>query len=328
MSVVDLPEVLDAIAFDLPDRRDGKVRISYELTDTKPPERIFITTDRLSAFDRIITLVPHKGQVLNQLAAWWFDTTRDLCPNHLLDVPDPNVSRTRAARPLPVEVVVRGHITGVTTTSLWHQYQLGLRDVDGVSLPDGLREHAALPRPVITPTTKAEAGAHDTNIRRDEVVALGLVDADLWDHVCEVALALFGRGRDVAAGAGLILADTKYEFGLDAATGELLVIDEMHTPDSSRYWLAESYDERLAAGLAPESLDKEFVRRALRDLDYRGDGPPPTLGADVIAATSARYVAAFETITGNRFIPGDRPIVDRIHRNLGLPGPEEPHVPR
>jgi phosphoribosylaminoimidazole-succinocarboxamide synthase len=319
-------DVLADIDLPLEDRRSGKVRISYAAPGTVPPQRLFVTTDRLSAFDRIITNVPHKGQVLNQLAAWWFDQTADLCPNHLVDVPDPNVSRTRTAIPLPVEVVVRGHITGVTSTSLWHLYTEGLREVDGLLLRDDLHEHAPLDRPVITPTTKAGAGEHDTNLRRDEVVPRGLVPAELWRRVCDVALALFERGRTIAASAGLVLADTKYEFGLDESSGELLVIDEIHTPDSSRYWLADTYDDRIAAGLAPESLDKEFVRRALRDLRYTGDGPAPTLDPDVVAATSRRYVEAFETITGLRFVPGERPIVDRIHRNLGLAAPEEPRV--
>jgi phosphoribosylaminoimidazole-succinocarboxamide synthase len=299
---------------DLPlaDRRAGKVRVSYALPDDR---RLFITTDRLSAFDRIIASVPYKGQVLNQLSAFWFRTTADIVANHVISLPDPNVLIARAATPLPVEVVVRGHITGVTSTSLWTRYAAGARLIDGHHLPDGLRKNTALPNVVVTPTTKGDHGAHDEPLSCFDVVDRGLVDAPLWGRVLEAALEVFRRGQQVAAAAGLILADTKYEFGL-AADGELLLIDEVHTPDSSRLWVSAGYESRLAAGEEPESLDKEVVRRALADAGYRGDGDPPVLADDVWQQTTSRYVDAFERITGEPFIPGDYPVSERIHSAL------------
>jgi phosphoribosylaminoimidazole-succinocarboxamide synthase len=292
------------------------VRVSYELPDLDGEgRRLFITTDRLSAFDRIIAGVPYKGQVLNQLAAWWFATTADIVPNHVLSLPDPNLLVARAATPLPVEVVVRGYITGVTSTSLWRQYLDGARVIYGHRFPDGLRKNTALPTPLVTPTTKGNDGAHDVPLSVAEVVQQGLVPARRWGEVVETALRLFQRGQQVAAAAGLILADTKYEFGT-AADGSLLLIDEMHTPDSSRYWVAESYPDRLAAGDEPESLDKEVVRRALIDAGYRGDGEPPALPAEVWAETSRRYVHAFERITGTTFEPGAYPVGPRIQEAI------------
>ena len=304
---------LDDVDLPLPDRRAGKVRVSYRLS---PTERLFVTTDRLSAFDKIICSVPGKGQVLNELAAWWFTTTRDVVANHLLEVPDPNCTIGRAANPLPVEVVVRGYITGVTSTSLWRQYADGARTIYGIDFPDGLHKNTALPDHVVTPTTKAEAGAHDEPISSDDVVARGLVDADLWRRVTTAALALFARGQQVAAAAGLILADTKYEFGTAIDDGELLLIDEVHTPDSSRYWVADSYDERLATSEEPESLDKEVVRRALLEAGYTGHGEPPPLTAEVWQQTSARYVQAYERLTGSKFAPGAYPVAPRITEAL------------
>ena len=303
------PNTLDDVQLDLPDRRAGKVRVSYRLS---PTSRLFVTTDRLSAFDRIIASVPHKGQVLNQLSAWWFQQTRSIVANHVVSVPDPNLTVGRTAVPLPVEVVVRGYITGVTSTSLWQQYADGARTIYGYDMPDGLSKNTPLPQNIITPTTKALAGAHDEPITNADVVSSGLVDAALWQRVSEAALRVFAFGQQVAAAAGLILADTKYEFGLAVDTGELLLIDEMHTPDSSRFWVADSYEARLAAGDEPESLDKEVVRRALIGLGYRGEGPPPRLPDEVVAASSARYISAFERITGQPFVPGAQPAAPRI----------------
>lgn len=292
----------------LDDRRDGKVRVSYRLDDDR---RLFVTTDRLSAFDRIIAGVPYKGQVLNQLAAWWFAETADIVNNHVIAVPDPNLLVARRATPLPVEVIVRGYITGVTSTSLWKQYADGARTVYGHTLPDGLLKNTQLPHPLVTPTTKAEHGAHDEPLSVAQVVERQLVEPRLWGQAVEAALQLFQRGQSVAAGCGLILADTKYEFGIDSA-GELIVIDEMHTPDSSRYWIASSYDERVGSGHEPESLDKEVVRRALLDAGYRGEGDPPSLDATVWEHTSRRYISAFEMLTGTTFVPGAYPVEPRI----------------
>ena len=304
---VDLP---------LPDRRDGKVRVSYALpADQRGDRRLFVTTDRLSAFDKVIAGVQYKGQVLNQLAAWWFERTADIVPNHVLEVPDPNLLVARSARPLPVEVVVRGYITGVTSTSLWQQYADGARTIYGHPFPDGLRKNTALPYALVTPTTKAEHGGHDEPVTVAEVVEHGLVAPKLWGQTVEAALQLFARGQEVAARAGLILADTKYEFGLDQH-GSLMLIDEMHTPDSSRYWVVDSYDARLVAGDEPESLDKEVVRRALLATGYRGEGPPPTLPDDVWQQTSARYIDAFQRLTGTTFQPGAYPVGPRILEHL------------
>jgi phosphoribosylaminoimidazole-succinocarboxamide synthase len=302
-----LPAPFMDIDLPLAGRREGKVRVSYASGD----DRLFVTTDRLSAFDRVIAGVAYKGQVLNQLAAWWFAETADIVANHVIDVPDPNVLLARSAAPLPVEVVVRGYITGVTSTSLWQQYADGARVIYGHPFADGVRKNTALPTAIVTPTTKAAHGGHDEPLTCTDVACRGLVEPALWAAVQRAALALFARGQQVAAAAGLILADTKYEFGL-ADDGTLLLIDEMHTPDSSRYWIEASYADRLDAGDEPESLDKEVVRRALLAAGYRGDGTPPTLDDDVWAATSARYIDAYERITGHDFVPGRYPVEQRI----------------
>lgn len=300
------------LQLDLPDRREGKVRISWALSQHR---RLIVTTDRLSAFDRVVAVVPHKGQVLNQLSAWWFDTTRDIVQNHKISVPEPHSMIVTQATPLPVEVVVRGALTGSTSTALLTRYRAGEREIYGYRFAEGLAAHSPLPEPIITPTTKASGGAHDEPLSCDQVVQRGLVDEDTWSEVCAAALALFARGREVAASAGLVLADTKYEFGVDA-DGCLLLIDEMHTPDSSRYWVAETLAERLASGLEPESLDKEPVRLGLSAVGYLGDGTPPELGESVVAATSARYVSAYERITGSRFEPAAVPGADDVMNSL------------
>jgi phosphoribosylaminoimidazole-succinocarboxamide synthase len=307
----ELPSPFMDIDLPLPDRREGKVRVAYAAGE----DRLIVTTDRLSAFDRVINGVPYKGQVLNQLAAWWFAQTADIVANHVLDVPDPNVLRARTATPLPVEVVVRGYITGVTSTSLWEQYAAGAREIYGHRFPDGLRKNTALPAALVTPTTKAAHGGHDEALTCADVVHRGLVPAALWDQVQHVALDVFARGQQVAARAGLILADTKYEFGL-ADDGTLLIIDELHTPDSSRYWIAATYAARLAAGEEPESLDKEVVRRALIDAGYDGHGQPPALDQAVWEATSQRYIDAYQRLTGLTFQPGSYPVQDRIKEVL------------
>ncbi|MDX2379737.1 MAG: phosphoribosylaminoimidazolesuccinocarboxamide synthase [Acidimicrobiia bacterium] len=303
-----LAATLDDIDLPLGDRRAGKVRISYALPDGN---RVFITTDRLSAFDRIIASVPYKGQVLNQLSAWWFEQTSDIVANHMVSVPDPNALIARSATPLPVEVIVRGYITGVTDTALWTQYATGNRVLYGHRLPEGLHKNARLDTAIVTPTTKGEAGSHDVPLSCDDVVDRGLVAPEVWDRVLEAALALFGYASTIGAREGLILADTKYEFGL-AADGELLLIDEVHTPDSSRWWIATTYDENIAAGVEPESLDKEVVRRALAAAGYSGDGPIPDLGADVWASTSRRYADTYERLTGATFEPATQPAGPRI----------------
>ncbi len=307
-----LPAALSSV--DLPFlgvRTQGKVRDIYRHDD----RLILVTTDRLSAFDRILGLVPYKGQVLTQLAAWWFAQTQDIVGNHLLDTPDPNVTVARICEPLPVEVVVRGYITGVTSTALWYQYSLGNRTIYGIDFPDGLRKNDALPTPIITPTTKARDGGHDERITSAEVVAMGLVPAQVWEQVSAAAIALFQRGQELARRGGLILVDTKYEFGI-APDGGVVLIDEMHTPDSSRFWIAETYADRIAAAQEPDNFDKEFIRLYYAAHGYRGEGAPFPLPADLAVQAAARYIQTYEMLTGQRFEPGNLPAAPRIEANL------------
>jgi phosphoribosylaminoimidazole-succinocarboxamide synthase len=313
---VQSPQPCTDVNLALTDRRVGKVRVSYSLGND---QRLFVTTDRLSAFDRVVAAVPFKGQVLNQLAAWWFANTTDIVANHVVSLPDPNATIGIEAQPLPVEVIVRGYITGVTSTSLWRRYAEGERTIYGHRLPEGMQQHQQLDNALITPTTKAEAGAHDEALTCAEVVSNGLVTSELWDQVQSVALALFARGQQVAQSAGLFLADTKYEFGL-APDGTLVLIDEMHTPDSSRFWIAETYDERVSSGQDPESLDKEPIRRALSAAGFRGDGDSPDLGPEVVAVTTERYIDAYQRLTGQTFIPGSYPVQERLIENLKMAG--------
>ena len=271
----------------------GKVRDIYQPGDV----RVLVASDRISAFDRVLGTIPLKGQVLNQLAAFWFEQTRDIVDNHVIAVPHPNATVCREAAPLPVEVVVRGYITGVTSTSLWTQYSQGVERPYGLDLPVGLVKNDPLPTPVITPTTKAEKGEHDVPTTEADIIASGAVSSELWAEVRAAALALYERGRAIAAEAGLILVDTKYEFGV--VDGRLTLIDEVHTPDSSRYWLAETYDERRT----PKSLDKEHVRTWLKSVGYSGDGPSPPIPDDLAVELSLRYIEAFEALTGTDFAP-------------------------
>jgi phosphoribosylaminoimidazole-succinocarboxamide synthase len=305
----------DAHFPDLPGRyARGKVRDNYDLPDGR---RIIIATDRQSAFDQIFAAVPFKGQVLTQTARFWFEATSDIVANHVIAYPDPNVMLARTLRMLPVEIVVRDYLTGTTATSIWTMYQAGRRDMYGLSLPDGLRRHERLPQTVLTPTTKADAGGHDLPLSPAEVVAQGLVNEPQWAALEATALALFARGREIAAANGLILVDTKYEFGLDE-TGTITLADEIHTPDSSRYWLAASYAERFAAGHDPESLDKDFLRRwiSARCDPYRD--PIPPIPEDTLIEFAERYITLFETVTGLPFsLPGDAtPIRERILANI------------
>lgn len=300
------------IFLELPDRRSGKVRISYALSDNR---RLFLTTDRLSAFDRIVAVVPYKGQVLNQLSAWWFENSRHIIGNHFIGCPDPNATIGRSASPLAVEVVVRGVITGTTSTSLWHQYSSGARNIYGYDFPDGLQKNGVLPQAIITPTTKGGVGNHDEPLTCSDVVSRGIVEPEVWETVQQAALALFAYGQEVASRAGLLLADTKYEFGL-ASDGSVMLIDEIHTPDSSRYWELSSYLERLDHGDEPESFDKEPVRLALDASGYRGDGDPPVLNETVVSSTTDRYITAYTRLTGLPFAHGEYPVQERLENNL------------
>ncbi len=300
----------------LPGKESGKVRDWYPLDGGR---RLLVTTDRLSAFDRVLAAVPYKGQVLNQLSAWWFENTADIIGNHIVSIPDPNAAIVREVTPLPIEVIVRGYITGVTSTALWYRYSLGERTIYGYDFPEGLQKNRPLPAAIITPTTKGGPTGHDERLTCAEVVEQGYLDKATWETVSSAALALFARGQERAARAGLILVDTKYEFGR-ASDGSILLIDEVHTPDSSRYWKADTYDARLAAGQEPESFDKEFVRLAYSKLGYRGDGPVPEVPDLLWEETSALYRTAYEKITGAVFQPGEYPIGPRLERNLQTAG--------
>jgi phosphoribosylaminoimidazole-succinocarboxamide synthase len=304
--------VLNDLDLPLTGRREGKVRISWDLFDDR---RVFVVTDRLSAFDRVLGCVPGKGQMLNELSWWWFSALKDVVPHHALALPDPNVLIARSAKPLSVEVIVRGAITGVTSTSLWQRYNQGQRHIDGHHLPDGLRKNQLLPTPIITPTTKADAGFHDEPLSVSDVTDRGLVAPSMWRDVCDAALAIFATGTRVAADAGLILADTKYEFGLDS-NGAIMLIDEVHTPDSSRYWEASTYEARTEAGEEPVSMDKEIIRRAYAELGYRGDGPTPELDQTVWDAVEAGYSDAFRRLTGSPLQSVTDPTQERIVRAL------------
>ena len=291
-------EVLaDATIPELPNHYRGKVRDNYDLPDGR---RIIIASDRISAFDKILAEIPFKGQVLTQTARWWFEQTADICPNHVLAHPDPNVVIGQTLTMLPVEIVVRGYLAGTTSTSILTLYNKGQRTIYGHSLPDGMRANQTLPATIITPTSKAFDGGHDEPLTAEEIIAQKLLTADQWETLSRYALALFARGQALAAQRGLILADAKYEFGVDKA-GRILLADEIHTPDSSRFWFAESYQQRFEADDAPESLDKDFVRRwvAARCDPYKD--PIPEIPPEVVVETAAVYIQAFETITGQTF---------------------------
>jgi phosphoribosylaminoimidazole-succinocarboxamide synthase len=297
----------------LGEKYEGKVRDNY----TKNGKRIIIVSDRLSAFDVVLCTIPFKGQVLNQLAAHWFDETKAVAPNHVIDVPDPVVTRAIECQPLPVEMVVRGYLTGVTKTSIWRNYEAGQRSFGGATLPDGMSKNEPLPRALITPTTKAEKGGHDENVTPDELVERGLVDAATFAKLSKMCLDLFAFGQKRAAERGLILVDTKYELG-KTPDGRIVFIDEIHTPDSSRYWYADDYQQRLSRKEEPRSLDKEYVRRWYVDQGYNGSGTPPEIPDSVRVEAARRYIAAYEQVTGKFFVPDTDEPNARIRKNLGI----------
>jgi phosphoribosylaminoimidazole-succinocarboxamide synthase len=294
---------------------EGKVRDNY----SRAGRRVIVVTDRISAFDVVLGTIPFKGQVLNQLAAYWFEATRHLAPNHVIAVPDPCVTVAHECQPLPVEFVMRGYLTGVTTTSIWYAYERGAREFCGHRLADGMKKHQRLERPLLTPSTKAEHGFHDESVSREQILAMGALDAETFDRAAALAEALFAFGQEQARARGMILVDTKYEMGR-APDGTLVLIDEIHTPDSSRYWYAEDYEERLARGEDPRALDKEYVRRHLAAQGYRGDGPPPPLEDEVRVEAARRYIEAYEIVTGRTFVPDAEDPLPRIERNLARAG--------
>lgn len=289
----------------LSDRYCGKVRDTYR----RGTERILVTTDRLSCFDRVVTTVPFKGQVLNQLAYFWFRATADIIANHVIAVPDPNVLVARECTIVPIEVVVRGYLAG----SAWRDYSAG-KTISGISLPPGMESGQKLQRPVLTPSTKEARGAHDLPISEQEILSGGLVSQEIWSEIRTAAFALFQRGTEIAERNGLLLVDTKYEFGL--LDGKVILADEIHTLDSSRYWVASSYEGRLARGEPPEMLDKEPTRQWLLAQGFKGDGPIPHFSDEHRVAIAQHYISAYQRITGATFeaIPGAA--LERITRAL------------
>jgi phosphoribosylaminoimidazole-succinocarboxamide synthase len=314
LSITPSNILTDATIPELPRHYSGKVRDNYSLPGGR---RILIATDRLSAFDCNITAIPFKGQALTQIARFWFEHTADICPNHVLEYPDPNVVVGRSLTMMPVEIVVRGYLAGTTSTSILSMYRKGERQMYGFTFPDGMQDFEKLPAPVITPTSKGAHGAHDEPLTAEQVVAKGLVTQAQWDEVSAYALALFARGQDMAARQGLILADTKYEFGFNE-TGAIILADEIHTPDSSRYWVAAGFPARLAAGEKPESVDKDFIRNwvAARCDPYQDK--TPEVPREVVLEAAAIYIQTFEIMTGQPFAFPDLavPMIERIRRNL------------
>ncbi|NOZ80919.1 MAG: phosphoribosylaminoimidazolesuccinocarboxamide synthase [DPANN group archaeon] len=284
----------------------GKVRDNYLLGD----RRLIVATDRLSAFDRIITALPFKGQMLSQMSNYWFGRTRHIIRNHLLDIPDPNVVVVHECKPLPVEMVVRGYLTG----SLWRAYAEGQRFLYGMKFNADLRKDQAFDHPLITPTTKAAYGTHDTPISREKIISEGLVEKNVYEQMEEVSLKLFSFATRELEKNGLLLVDTKYEFGIHE--GQLMLMDEIHTSDSSRFWEEEFYERRFEAGQDQEALDKEYVRQWLLSQGFKGDGEPPTLPTEVIVKAVLKYHTALERITGEPLAVRQGDVLERITTNL------------
>ncbi|MFH0773587.1 MAG: phosphoribosylaminoimidazolesuccinocarboxamide synthase [bacterium] len=309
--LASLPHVLKTI--DIPHfgkKYQGKVRDFYIKND----KRILITTDRQSAFDVILGCIPFKGSVLNMLSAFWFKQTKHIVANHMVKMPDVNVLIGKNCEPIPVEMVVRGYISGVTNTSIWGSYAKGERTIYGLSFPDGLRKNQRLPHPVITPTTHGGGrGGHDERLTREEIIKRKIVDRKLYEQMEKTTLELFDFGSKLCKKRGLILVDTKYEFGL--YKGKLTLIDEIHTPDSSRFWIEKTYKQRFEKGLEPENFDKEFLRLWYAKRGYKGDGEPPKMAEELIVGLAKRYIAVYEKITKNTFKSYQYPIEKRILDN-------------
>ncbi|MBN1200580.1 MAG: phosphoribosylaminoimidazolesuccinocarboxamide synthase [Anaerolineae bacterium] len=296
----------------------GKVRDNYVLSDGR---RVLIATDRCTVFNQPIGQVPYKGQIVNELTSWWFEHTANIVHNHTIDVPDPNVTIGLTANPLPVAVVVRGFISGITPTSLWAQYEQGARTIYGIRFPDDLRKNQELEHPIVTATSKEFGKTHDHPLTHDEVIGLGIHPA-LWERVQETALKLFLRGRQLSILADLILVDSKYEFGLDL-NGDLILIDELHTPDSSRFWKAETYDELFENDQEPENFDLEFVRLWYQSHGHDDQAALPPLPEDMIISVSQRYQCVYELLSGEPFDPAEYPAQERILaalRRVGILG--------
>ena len=305
-----LPYTLDVFeGGDLGERYKGKVRENFYMGD----EIIMVTTDRVSAFDHVLGTIPFKGQILTEIANFWFEKTKHIAPNHIISSPDPQVLVARRAETLPVEVIVRGYITG----SLWREYEQGINGQYGFLLPEGLKKDQKFDTPILTPSTKAEYGKHDEPIARDAIVN-GLVEESVYAQAEEYALDLFTAGQEWASKQGLILVDTKYEFGM--VDDELIVIDEIHTPDSSRYWIASEYEKRFNEGQSQNMLDKENIRQWLIERGFSGEGTPPVLTDEIRVTLAERYIELYTQLTGNEFHPLLGDVKFRIERNLEKAG--------
>lgn len=302
LKTVDIPELGTKI--------QGKVRDIY----IKDGKRVMITTDRQSAFDVVLGQIPYKGAVLNKISQFWFEKTKDIVDNHMIEVPDPNVLIAKDCKGIPVEMIVRGYLTGVTDTSIWYSYEKGEREIYGIQFPDGMKKNQKLPEPVITPTTHAAVGTHDERLTHDMIVEKGIVEKSLYEQMEKAALSLFKRGQEWCEKQGIILVDTKYEFGL--VDGKLTLMDEIHTPDSSRFWIAETYQERFDKGEEPEQYSKEFLRMWYKDQGYKGEGTPPPMPDDLALKMAKLYIGIYEKITGQEFETFEYPIEERIKEKL------------
>jgi phosphoribosylaminoimidazole-succinocarboxamide synthase len=306
-----LTNTLDNVELNLNgDKQKGKVREAW----FKEGKRLLITTDRVSAFDRVLTTIPFKGQVLNQLAAFWFKKTKDIVSNHVLSIPHPNALLVRDLQPIMVEMVVRGYITGNTSTSAWTHYKNGVRNFCGNILPEDLRKDQKFDKPIVTPSTKADQGEHDESVSPEEIVSRGVASQELMDQLTAVSLALFERGTEIAAKQGIILVDTKYEFGL--LDGKLLLIDEIHTPDSSRFWYADTYQDLFEKGEEQRRIDKDYIRTWLAANGFTGDGEIPEITEEVRLTAAAKYIEAFEVITGTEFQADEGDVLQSLQKAI------------
>lgn len=312
-----IPHTLKGTNFsNLGEQYEGKVRDNYTQTgEDGMKKRIIVVTDRLSAFDRIITTIPFKGQVLNQMAEFWFEQTADIIGNHVIEFPDPNVVVGKECNALPVEMVVRGYLTGVTSTSVWKHYEKGVRNFCGNKLPEGMKKDQKFDAPILTPSTKAMHGDHDESVSREEILERGVITEEQFDLMAEASMKLYARGVDIAAKQGVILVDTKYEFGVDAS-GEIVLIDEIHTPDSSRFWFVDEYATRFERGEEQKKIDKEYLRKWLADKGFTGDGDVPEIPDEIKVETARRYIEAYELITGRGFEAEVGDVLNRLTDNL------------
>jgi phosphoribosylaminoimidazole-succinocarboxamide synthase len=299
-----LNNTLNSTNFQLGNRYEGKVRDNYTINN----KRYIISTDRISAFDHNLTTIPFKGQVLNQLSSWWFDKVN--IPNHKIRLIDPNVIECIECEPIKIEMIVRAYITGNTSTSIWVNYNQGKRDFFGNILEDGLRKNQKLKHPILTPTTKAEKGIHDENISKNDIS----ISKDIFETAADLAFKLFNISSKICEDCGIILVDTKYEFGI--VDGNVILMDEINTPDSSRFWKSNSYQESFQNGKDPEPFDKDYIRYHISNLGYKGDGDIPTIFDDVRVEIAKRYIEIYETITGEVFIPNLEEPKSRILRNI------------